>query len=177
MFQYIFIFFRNFVPGNFLDEFGNSRAIPLPPVKSILEQFLKKVNQRNDTFLWAGANFLVCISLQLISIVVLCGALGVIFPIYKVSLTMNSQLPESHSKRAKKIAKKLLRNESKIKGYTLGAFSKKVQEFLSKKISGNSTNHKSADENKKKKTADSKTKMTTNKGRKRSDERKARFSR
>ena len=99
----------NFIPGNFLDPSGNAKVIPPPPVTTVLQDFLAQVNDRNDYFLWTGANFLIGLGCQVLVIVGLVTSLCVLLPFFNTTKGMNSALPKDKRdimRIAKRIAHK-----------------------------------------------------------------------
>ena len=88
-----------------MDPYGNPQVIPPPPLSTAFEDFLAQIQQRNSTFMWTGANFLVSISSQILQIAFMTTLTCLIVSLFNMSKGMNKDLPKT--KRDKmKIAKK-----------------------------------------------------------------------
>ena len=61
---------RNFVPGSFLDSYGNDIVQPPPPLKDVLEDFLARVETKKTKFWTALTIFLFGIGSQVITIII-----------------------------------------------------------------------------------------------------------
>ena len=103
----------NFIPGNFLDPSGNAKVIPPPPVTTVLQDFLAQVNDRNDYFLWTGANFLIGLGCQVLVIVGLVTSLCVLLPFFNTTKGMNSALPKD-KRDVMRIAKRIAHKRTYI---------------------------------------------------------------
>ena len=73
----------NWIPGEFLDNYGNPKVIPPPPVTTILADFLALLEERNNLFLWTGANFLISFALLVIFLIELTTVLCIVLPLFK----------------------------------------------------------------------------------------------
>ena len=86
----------NWIPGDFLDNHGNPKVIPPPPVTTVLEDFLASVEKRNNLFSWTGANFLINFALSIIFMIglitILCLILTLLKRIIRLKVTSENIL-------------------------------------------------------------------------------------
>ena len=61
--------YRNFVPGSFLDSYGNDVVQPPPPVKDVLADFLSRVETKKSKFWTILTIFLFAIGSQVVTVI------------------------------------------------------------------------------------------------------------
>ena len=116
-----FSFSRNFVPGSFLDSFGNDVVQPPPPLKDVLADFLDRIETKKSKFWTILAIFLFAIGSQVITIIIYTvnksyfflifmnpkgliqfqWTFALIIPLYNLVMSMKTSLPLNEEDKLK----------------------------------------------------------------------------
>merc|ERR1712042_248772 len=89
----------NFIPGDFLDPWGNVKLEPEPPVTDILVQFMERLEGRKTELWQVGALILFSLVLQVAFILLSLWTLGVFIPLYNTINVVSKNFPKDEDEK------------------------------------------------------------------------------